>query len=280
MKSKVFKISKLNNNPIATQYDFSEKLYGKLHYHDEVQITFIKKGQGLLLSESSTTPFKSNDLIILGANIPHVFVGDKGVLTESISIYFNEEWLYNVYPNNNFLEHFIKTTQKGIKVDNWSNYVVIENILNKSGLYKLKYFFDFLIEFSEIKLSKTFIHKNPFSFVKKNTDSKKINDVFEFLAHHFQTKITLARLAEITHLTPPSFSRYFKQKTGKNISNYIMELRIEKACKLLLNEELTVESVGYSVGYNNFSNFLRQFKKIKKMTPKEFRNINLKPLII
>ena len=271
MKSRLFKIPKLNNHPISVQYDFSEKLYNKLHFHEEFQISYVRKGSGTMLCNSSSTTFKEQDLFLIGSMIPHVFIGDKNVQCETVSFYFNEKWLNQVFPGSTYFKHLINLGKHGIKMQNFTKTKSIDNTLNKGGLYRINSFLKLIEQISDSQIKKEKIHLKSSIDLIKTTDSEKINDVFEYIANNLFKDIRLDKLAEITSLTPPSFSRYFKQKTDKTVSTYIMELRIESACRLLQNEDLTVEEVGYKVGYNNLSNFLRQFKRIKSYTPKQYR---------
>jgi len=278
LKTKLFNIPKHSNHPIITEYDYSEKRYGKFHFHQEVQLTFIKKGEGLLLCGTSSIRYQKGDFIIIGSLLPHVFIGNDEQLTESISIYFKYDWLIKIYPESNYLIHFDKISNYGVRIENWKHPILFDNVMDKGGLYKIKSFFELFEKLSETNTNNNLINESSILDLVKNSDSEKINNVFKFISENIEKTIKLNDLASISNLTPPSFCRFFKQKTNKTVTQYISELRIESACKLLQNENLTVEDVGYKIGYNNFSNFLRQFKKIKHLTPKEFRYKNYKTI--
>ena len=98
-----------------------------------------------------------------------------------------------------------------------------------------------------------------------------MNEVYEYVSANFTKEVKLDDVAQIANMTPHAFCRYFKQRTQKTLSQFVMELRINFACKNLRETDLSVEEICYKSGYNNFSNFIRQFKKIKNQTPKEFR---------
>ena len=90
MKSRLFKIPKLSNHPIYAQYDYSEKVYSKYHFHEEIQLTHIKSGEGVLLLGNDSISYKRGDFFVIGSKISHVFVGNGEGLNESISIYFKK----------------------------------------------------------------------------------------------------------------------------------------------------------------------------------------------
>ena len=225
----------------------------------------------MLLCGTGSVRYQKDDLFIIGSGLPHVFVGEKDILTESISLYFNSDWLLNLYPESNYYPHFFKMANRGVKISDWTKKGNIEDILNKGGLYRVSAFVELIQSISESNSQKALIDKEQSITLEKYIDSEKLNEVFKHISENIDKIIKLEDLADITNLTPPSFCRFFKQKTGKTVSQYISELRVESACRLLKNQDLTVEEVGYMVGYNNFSNFLRQFKKVRKQTPKEYR---------
>jgi AraC-like DNA-binding protein len=84
--------------------------------------------------------------------------------------------------------------------------------------------------------------------------------------------ISLTEIASLSCLSITSFCRYFKMMTNKTYTDFLTEIRVSYACKLLIeNKSLTVESVGNETGFNNASNFFRQFKKMVGITPKAYR---------
>lgn len=101
-------------------------------------------------------------------------------------------------------------------------------------------------------------------------DNQKIDKVFNYLMDNYMGKITLEAVAELINVTPNSFCRYFKQRTNKTFSRFLIEVRISKACKVLFEGENVAEEC-YSSGYNNISNFHRHFKQITGMTPNGYK---------
>ena len=215
MKSKLFNIPKLGNHPIYVQYDYSEKFYGKLHFHNELQFTLIKKGSGKLLCGTSSIHYQEGDFLIIGSMLPHVFIGDGNSICESISVYFTKDWLMSTYPDSNYLNHLTKISKNGVKIANWKYFTEMENVMNKAGIYRLNAFFTLLEKLSESNTKKVLIDKSAKIQIQKNSDSEKINNVYQFINENIHQKIELSQLANLINLTPPSFCRYFKQKTNK-----------------------------------------------------------------
>jgi len=103
--------------------------------------------------------------------------------------------------------------------------------------------------------------------------------VEEYINLHYTEEIRLSQLAELTDMTPVSFSRFFKLRTGKSLSDYIIDIRLGHATRQLVDSTKTVAEICYECGFNNLSNFNRIFKKKKGCSPKEFREIYYKKKI-
>jgi len=105
----------------------------------------------------------------------------------------------------------------------------------------------------------------------------RLTKVLHFLATGYQQKIELEKVAEIAHLHPSAFCRFFKEKTGKSLSEYVTDLRVSYACKLIIEGKLSVTQICFESGFNNLSNFNRTFKKNTAYTPTEYyREFNRK----
>jgi AraC-like DNA-binding protein len=111
-------------------------------------------------------------------------------------------------------------------------------------------------------------------FQKKDFD--KINNIYQYILDHFKNKITLTDISAISNMSPNAFCRYFKSRTGKTFVHFVNEVRIGYAGKLLIENKMNISQVCYEVGFENFSNFSRQFRKIHGMTPKEYREVIIK----
>jgi AraC-like DNA-binding protein len=103
-------------------------------------------------------------------------------------------------------------------------------------------------------------------------EGKRMSDIFGFTLDHFDKSISLKEVAEIANMTPNAFCRYFKQRTNKTYMNFLLDIRIGNACKLLTKKtDLSIAEIAYKSGFNNLTNFNRKFKSIKGLTPSEFR---------
>ena len=101
--------------------------------------------------------------------------------------------------------------------------------------------------------------------------SKRIERVCKYINNHITDKIYLGDLAKLVHMSDSAFSHFFKRKTNLNVTDYILNVRISKACALLLSSSNSIVDISYECGFNNVSNFIRIFKKRKGFTPENYR---------
>ena len=101
-------------------------------------------------------------------------------------------------------------------------------------------------------------------------DRHRMETIFRYVIQNYPSKIQIEKVASLVNLTPPSFCRYFKSRAAKVYSSFVNEVRIGNASRMLVENKLTISQVSFASGFNYLSNFNRQFKKIKGMTPREF----------
>ncbi len=107
-------------------------------------------------------------------------------------------------------------------------------------------------------------------------DVDRMEKLYDYVFRNFNRKITIKEVSEVMSISPNSFCKYFKSRTNKVFSDFVSEVRIGNACKLLIENNLSITQICYESGFNNISNFYRQFKHIKQLTPSEFQKKYLK----
>ena len=115
------------------------------------------------------------------------------------------------------------------------------------------------------------LSSSSFAKIDVHSDSRRVQKVQEYINLHYQEEIRLGQLASMVGMTDVSFSRFFKLRTGKNLSDYIIDIRLGFASRLLVDSTMSIAEICYECGFNNLSNFNRIFKKKKDCSPKEFR---------
>ena len=281
-----FKVPRLAEETVKAEMWDLQYFYDPIHYHEECQITLILESDGILFIGDRLTKFNRGEMFIIGPNTPHVFRHETAYYqgkterhAKAISIFFNSESILNIIndlPESSSLNKFMETARYGFKLDRSQTAAIknhIQKVLNTSGMDRVIELLTILHKISnqkdiEILMTKTHMILEP-------EDGQKLDKVFTYLMDRYQQKITLEDVAGLINVTPSAFCRYFKHRTQKTFSSFLIEVRIGKACKMLL-EGLNVAEACYSSGYNNISNFHRHFKRITGLTPNEYKNVILK----
>lgn len=257
--------------------------YPHLHRHVEIQITWILAGNGTLVIGNNMQPFQSGDLFVIGANQPHLFKSDPCYFDQdsqkkihSLSIFFNPDGFIShllMLPEMYSIKKLIKSSNFGIRASEKDNAKLFEYFVkvrdNAEG-FMLAYFIEMLHAMAN---SVQWEHFSTESFAHMFTDSDglKMSDIFRYTMDHFKKEISLDEIAAIAHLTPQSFCRYFKKHTSKTYTHFVNELRINEACKLLMERKyISIGNVAHQCGFNSVVSFNRVFKSIISKTPREF----------
>ncbi len=117
------------------------------------------------------------------------------------------------------------------------------------------------------------LSSSSFGTIAPSVNSRRVRKVQQYINEHFQEDVTLQDLAQLVGMTPTSFSRFFKLRTGRSVSDYLIDIRLGHAARLLVDSTTSIGEICYECGFKNVSNFNRTFKKRKDRTPKEFREL-------
>jgi len=278
MRAIPFKIPKEDYNSIKVQIDHGPHFYDKLHYHKEVQVTVIVKGTGIVYGGNNMRKFGPNDVIVFGANIPHLLKNGPLYYTDdspgvlSYTLFFDQETfgggLFKIKEMSD-ISNFLHNSKRGVIVRN----LEIADKITTAIDYQNE---DLVISLLDIlrKISKdnyAYINNELYNLSLDETVGNRLNDILEFTFNNIHQKIQIESVAQVANLSRSQFSRYFKTHTGKSYVQFLNELRIENACALLLEKSDNIETVCYQTGFQNVSNFNRIFKRIKGLSPKEYR---------
>lgn len=280
MKVLPFKIPKPEQNAIVFQIDHDDLFYDKLHQHEEIQLSLIVEGEGTLIVGDTINHYTKGDILVIGSHLPHVFKSDVNAskVSHMLTLFFSKSSFGNSFFEFEELKEiqaFFKRAKYGFKVT--SKHKAIKELFFQ--LENASKFNRFLILFQLLKLASTANYKSLSSFIydKKISDNEgnRMRNVFEFTMDHFKSEITLDTISEVANMTNNAFCKYFKKRTNKTYITFLNELRIEHASKLLLsNNEFTIAEIAELSGYNNLSNFNRQFQIHKQQSPTEFKKNN------
>jgi AraC-like DNA-binding protein len=252
------------------------------HYHPEYEIIFVEKSYGIRLMGNHMGNFYDGDLMFISPNLPHVwrndqdfYMGDKRLFVDVYVIHFREDTLGRDFfqlPEFSPVRKLFQLGQQGMLIKNQGHKEVsklIKSVYNSSGTKRLVLFLKTLEKLAGLD-DYELLSSPGYTGSVNNTDTDRISKVMEYLMKNYMFNIHLEEAARLVNLNKSSFCRYFKSRTHKTFSEFLNEIRIVHACKLLTNNNMTVSGICYEVGYNNISHFNRQFKKITGFTAKEY----------
>ncbi len=283
MKPLPFNISKTSNKSLGIQHDKLPYFYDRLHYHPEWQITLIVRSEGTLYAGDGMCRFGAGDLCFIGSNLPHLFRNDSKYYeleeekAEAISIFFDRKSLgagFFEIPELRAANVLLREANKGIcfPADSIGLKVrlLFENMENQEGINLLQDFLSIIQCLCESEAGKT-VSSVSYDQSQAEAAGKRLDQVLQFIFQNYHKKITVEEAAQASNLSIPAFCRYFKLHTRKTFIAYVNEVRINAACQLLIKQQYSISQIAYKVGFNNLSNFNRQFKRLKGMVPRSFQ---------
>ena len=276
-----FNVPQTEHEVVRVQVDEVPHFYDQLHQHPEIQITLIKAGEGTLIAGDYVGRFQAGDVFAIGSGQPHVFRCDQSfykdnssIDAKSISLYFSEKYFGRELWGSNELagvREFAHACRQGFQLTGATikeSAICVEQLNRCSGLEKLIGFFSLLKLLAETKNKKNLALQSSRLLVR---EEGRMNSIVEFTFRESYRKIYLTEVAKLANISVEAFCRYFKLHTRKTYINFLNEVRVSHACKLLIQKDCSIQEVCYQTGFSNVSNFNRIFKKITAKTPVSFR---------
>jgi AraC-like DNA-binding protein len=250
-----------------------------MHYHEEIELNLILNAKGAKrVVGDNIEEIDNEELVLVGSNLPHVWQTHKCTSKEikEVTIQFHKELFDDKFLKRNqlsFIRNMLEKSGKGILFSKQTTQQLSARILaldQKQGFDSVLELMSILHDLSLSRNMRT-LSGATFNHVELSYKSRRIGLVVDFMNQNFQKSISLSEVAKLANMTEPSFSRFFKTKTGISFIDSLLEIRLGNASRLLIDTTQSISEVAYSCGFNNISNFNRIFRKKKGCTPKEFR---------
>jgi AraC-like DNA-binding protein len=253
------------------------------HFHPEIEILYIREGFGTKYVGDSISPFYPGDIVIIGSNTPHAWscnpdylIPENKLLSSCVCIQFMGDIfikLLSDIPELFLINEILNNSKRGIQIINSTRDILIRHIEELTSLTGMKRVIGLLTVLDIISISKDirYLSSPEYKPVIINSEDKaRIETIFSYVFKNYAGKVMIKDVASLVNLTPPSFCRFFKSRTKKVFSSFVNEVRIGNSCRMLIEKKYSINQVCFASGFNYLSNFNRQFKKIKGMTPSEF----------
>jgi AraC-like DNA-binding protein len=279
MRPQLLKVSKGPDRSFSVRRDLVPHVNNKWHYHSEVELIHFKKGEGTQFIGDSIKRFKAGDVVMVGANLPHYWRFDDAYFEEHAKSvadirvsHFNEQFWGEQFlhlPENNNIRTVLEKARRGLQITGKTKARVadlLEQLQSAEGTQRIILLMEALLAISNCKqlvpLSSIGFKPDPV-----DVESDRINAIYEYSIRNFKRKIQLGEIAEVANISPNSFCRYFKSRTRKTYSQFLIELRVGHACKLLIENNQCIKRLCYESGFNNFTSFHKYFKLITGKSP-------------
>ena len=248
------------------------------HYHNEIELLLIIKGQGVRVVGDNMSHFGDNQLVLLGSNLPHLFRNEDDETKEVDYIVI--KFLYSLsdisifkIPELKTVNNLLKRSARGVLFKSEAVKNVKRKLIQLSksqGVDKITNLIEVLGNLSKQE-DFDYLASESYNIGLASKDKERTQVVIDFITQNYSENIRLEDLASLIHMTTNSFCRYFKENTGNTAFNFIREFRINKACQLLINSDQKISQICYSTGFNSVSTFNRIFKMIKGLSASNFR---------
>ncbi|MFI3288839.1 MAG: AraC family transcriptional regulator [Rikenellaceae bacterium] len=286
--SRSIELEKINNNSDnGFRYGMMECRYfpKRLHFHPEMELVYINKGEGLCFAGNGITQFKPGELFFFSSNISHYFRSAPQFYAPNFPLKCGSTYLqfkegvlpanYRIMPGCNNITRLIIGAEQGLK---WSSKDLDPNIITQieqmelmHGFERLIQLFDLLDKLGRLVDKSSTIATSYTSNMKQNGNDNAYKKVIEYITHNFHRTITLDELADHAGMNRTALCRHFRNRADRSIFDFLLEFRITYARQQLISTRLPISEIAVESGFNNLPNFNVQFKKLTNCTPGEYR---------
>lgn len=253
------------------------------HYHSEYEILYLLESTGTRFVADHVEEFGPGDMVMVAGNTPHYwrnddryYQGDPDLRARRIVVQFPQDFLkphIDTYPEFQAIKGLLLRSEKGIRfLPPQSDEIgrMLLELLDLKGFRQVVRLLEILQVMAANKNYKLLASEG-YHPERHNISDNRMQKISRFLSYKYREQVTLGEVAEIAGMHPTAFCRYFREKTGKQLSAYLSELRVGYACKLLMHDNMQISQICYETGFNNLSNFNRTFKKITGLTPSKYQ---------
>lgn len=253
------------------------------HYHPEIEIMYILEGTGTRFVGDHIDRYQVGDVCMVGPQLPHEWRNDDeffkqgaGLKASCLCLFF----LKDIFDGNlirlpemNNIRQLIERSRRGIKFTGLSRQQIGEYIrqsVDLAGAERIVRFIS-LLEMMATTEEYELLASVGFTESVNSSDFDRFDKVYQYMMKNFRQPIKLEEVASLVGLTPNAFCRYFRERTQKTFVQYLNDIRIGHAKKLLIEGRMKISTLSMEAGFNNLSNFIELFKRSAHMSPSEYQ---------
>jgi AraC-like DNA-binding protein len=251
-----------------------------LHYHDEIELNFIRNAKGAKrIIGDHVEEIGNLELALVGPGLPHGWFGSGFApnQVEEVTIQFHKDFFDEKFLQKNqlnFIRNMLRRSLRGILFSEETTTRLESRIVSLGRKQGFDSVLELMSILHDLSISRDYRVLSDSGFSDGEVfsyNSRRIEKVMEFIHSSFDKQITLGEAAKIASMTESAFSRFFKLRTGQTFIDCLTEVRLGHASRMLISTTKTIAEIAYSCGFNNISNFNRIFRRKKGCTPRELR---------
>ena len=274
MKTLIQKIHLEDNQSFACRTYRTPQFETNWHRHEECELILITEGHGTIMAGDYVGEYKTGDVFFLAGNLPHWFRKHHAkIIGSAIVVHFRQHLFgesFLSFPETKALGYFL-LKKDGIKLERKLKSEIsflVKQMETSKGFQRIQLL---LQAVQKLSGSASFITLTR-DFAAGNTNiNPAIEKIIDYSFKHYLEPITLLQVSAIANMSIPTFCRFFKKNIKKTYFDFLQELRIGHACKLLTDTSNPVLEICYESGYNSWAHFSKQFKHVKQITPTAYR---------
>jgi AraC-like DNA-binding protein len=258
------------------------------HFHPELEIMLVQEGSGIRFVGNSMERFQAGDLVLYGSNIPHLYRSDKEyyqkdtqLVSKATVVYFKENFLGDSFwqlPPITPIKKLLALSRRGIKFQGEAKEELKRQIQlldeQKNSIGRIIDLLSILKIMAETKEYELLLNTAFTKYVSED-ECERINKVYQFIIDKYTENPTLEQVSAVANMSETAFCRYFKSHTNKTYTQFLNDIKVDNACRLLIDNRLSISQICFETGFNNFTHFNDQFKKITGITPKQYQASHL-----
>jgi AraC-like DNA-binding protein len=254
------------------------------HYHPEYELVLVVRSYGKRFIGNAVSDFEAGDLSFFGPNLPHLYKNapefyenNKSLRASSIVIHFSEKSIgedFLMLPQAKKIRDFFEMSKQGLDITGPTKEFVIHQMNKMLGLNGMNRLICLLSILNKLSVSADYeLISDPGIIGHNKMDTDRLNKIFQYTLKNFERDIRLEEVAALVYMTRTSFCRFFQERTKRSFFSFLASIRLDHSCKLLKETNKSIADITYSCGYNNLSNFNRQFRSKFDMSPKSYRQL-------
>ena len=249
-----------------------------IHFHPDYELNFIYKGKGVRrIVGDHMAEIEDYELVFMGSNLVHCWElhNCKNAEIREVCIHIQSDLLDDNLLNREVfkpIKDMFQRSRNGILFSQETAKMMMPRILNLSKISGIDNFLTLISILYDLSVSRNQkILSNSLPDRDDFENSSRIKKVHQYIQENYQKKISLEEISNLVNMTPVSFNRFIKKRTGRTFITYVNDIRISMAARHLLESEHTIGEISFKCGFNNIANFNRIFKQTKNITPSEYR---------